>query len=86
MFFHFVKYKLDTIKLKTKLFAKHPEKTREKVAEITITHKTAQKYSLFWDLHRAILLTQRETLAAHNCEGTEQLHKIIINSILLLTY
>ena len=66
--------------------AKHPEKTREKVAEITITHKTAQKYSLFWDLHRAILLTQRETLAAHNCEGTEQLHKIIINSILLLTY
>lgn len=30
-------------------------------------------------LHRAILLTQCETLAAHNCEGTEQLHKIIIN-------
>ena len=29
----------------------------------------------------AILLTQRETLAAHNCEGTEQLHKIIINSL-----
>ena len=58
----------------------------QKVAEITITPKTAQKYSLFWDLHRAILLTQRETLAAHNCEGTEQLHKIIINSILLLTY
>ena len=37
-------------------------------------------------LHRAILLTQCETLAAHNGEGTEQLHKIIINSILLLTY
>ena len=33
----------------------------------------------------AILLTLCETLAAHNCEGTEQLHKIIINSILLLT-
>ena len=32
-------------------------------------------------LHRAILLTQCETLAAHNCEGTEQLHKIIINFI-----
>lgn len=31
-------------------------------------------------------LTLCETLAAHNCEGTEQLHKIIINSILLLTY
>lgn len=31
-------------------------------------------------------LTQCETLVAHNCEGTEQLHKIIINSILLLTY
>ena len=45
-----------------------------------------QKYSLFWDLHRAVLLTQCETLVAHNCEGTEQLHKIIINSILLLTY
>ena len=55
-------------------------------AEITINPQTAQKYSLFWDLHRAILLTQCETLAAHNCEGTEQLHKIIINSILLLTY
>ena len=62
------------------------EKTMEKVAEITKIPKTAQKYSLFWDLHRAILLTQCETLAAHNCEGTEQLHKIIINSILLLTY
>jgi hypothetical protein len=37
--------------------AQEPEKTREKVAEITITPKTAQKYSLFWDLHRAILLT-----------------------------
>lgn len=48
--------------------------------------QNSSKYSLFWDLHRAILLTQRETLAAHNCEGTEQLHKIIINSILLLTY
>ena len=29
----------------------------------------------------AILLTQYETLAAHNCEGTEQLHKIIPNFI-----
>lgn len=29
----------------------------------------------------AILLTQYETLAAHNCEGTEQLHKIIIITI-----
>lgn len=48
MFFHFVKYKLDTIKLKTKLFAKHPEKTREKVAEITIIPKTAPNPSLFF--------------------------------------
>lgn len=47
MFFHFVKYKLDTIKLKTKLFAKHPEKTRQKVAEITITPKTAQNIACF---------------------------------------
>ena len=30
----------------------------------------------FLYLHRAILLTQCETLSAHNCEGTEQLHKI----------
>ena len=43
MFFHFVKYKLDTIKLKTKLFAKHPEKTREKVAETAKIPKTAPK-------------------------------------------
>ncbi len=43
MFFHFVKYKLDTIKLKTKLFAKHPEKTREKVAETAEIPKTAPK-------------------------------------------
>ena len=43
MFFHFVKYKLDTIKLKTKLFAKHPEKTREKVAETAKITKTASK-------------------------------------------
>ena len=50
MFFHFVKYKLDTIKLKTKLFAKHPEKTREKVAEtakIPKTSKTAQNIACF---------------------------------------
>ena len=45
MFFHFVKYKLDTIKLKTKLFAKHPEKTREKVAETAEIPKTAPKLS-----------------------------------------
>ena len=37
-------------------------------------------------LHRAILLTQCETLAAHNGEGTEQLHKIIINYICLFDY
>lgn len=43
MFFHFVKYKLDTIKLKTKLFAKHPEKTQEKVAETAEIPKTAPK-------------------------------------------
>jgi hypothetical protein len=43
MFFYFVKYKLDTIKLKTKLFAKHPEKTREKVAETAKIPKTAPK-------------------------------------------
>ena len=50
------------------------------------TQNPAPKYSLFWDFYRAILLTQCETLAAYNCEGTEQLHKIIIDSILLLTY
>ena len=66
--------------------AQKPEKIREKVAETAEIPKTAPKTSLFWNLHRAILLTQCETLAAHNCEGTEQLHKIIINSILLLTY
>ena len=43
MFFHFVKYKLDTIKLKTKLFAKHPEKTREKVAETAEIPQTAHQ-------------------------------------------
>ena len=47
MFFHLVKYKLETIKLKTKLFAKHPEKTREKVAEtakIQTAPKTQQNF------------------------------------------